>query len=102
MKLDAPLYTEEELDALESENPREALRIAREQAMLKRQLEQTPPLNAVMPEEQEIQESIQEVRKILLRDGGDLDFVAPGKSGLFFFENLTRSPGGAGGKTRTK
>jgi toxin CptA len=76
VKLDAPLYTEEELDALERENPREALRIAREQAMLKRQLEQTPPLNAVLPDERQIQESMREVRKILLRDGGDLDFVA--------------------------
>jgi Fe-S cluster biogenesis protein NfuA len=75
VKLDAPLYTEEELDALERENPRAALRIAREQAMLKRQLEQTPPLNAVMPDERQIQESIREARKILLRDGGDLDFV---------------------------
>ena len=35
MKLDAPLYTEDELDALERENPREALRIAREQAILR-------------------------------------------------------------------
>ena len=75
MKLDAPLYTEEELDALERENPREALRIAREQAMLRKQLEQTVPADAVMPNEQQVEESIQEARKILLRDGGDLEFV---------------------------
>ena len=75
MKLDAPLYTEQELDALERENPREALRIAREQAMLRKQLEQTVPADAVMPNEQQIEESIQEARKILLRDGGDLEFV---------------------------
>ncbi|MFZ1909091.1 MAG: NifU family protein [Burkholderiales bacterium] len=75
MKLDAPLYTEDELDALERENPREALRIAREQAMLKKQLEQTPPADAVMPNESQLDESLREVRKILLRDGGDLDFV---------------------------
>ena len=75
MKLDAPLYTEDELDALERENPREALRIAREQAMLKKQLEQTPPADAVMPNGSQLEESLQEVRTILLRDGGDLDFV---------------------------
>ena len=75
MKLDAPLYTEQELDALERDNPREALRIAREQAMLRKQLEQTVPADAVMPNEQQVEESIQEARKILLRDGGDLEFV---------------------------
>lgn len=75
MKLDAPLYTEEELDALERENPREALRIAREQAMLKKQLESAVPAGAKLPGENEIEEALQEVRGILMRDGGDLDFV---------------------------
>jgi len=76
MKLDAPLYTEEELDALERENPREALRIAREQAMLKKQLENAVPAGAKLPAEDEIKEALQEARRILMRDGGDLDFVA--------------------------
>ena len=76
MKLDAPLYTEEELDALERENPREALRIAREQSMLRKQLERAVPAGAQLPQENEIKEALQEARRILMRDGGDLEFVA--------------------------
>ena len=76
MKLDAPLYTEEELDALERANPREALRIAREQAMLRKRLESAVPAGAKLPDENEIKEALQEVRSILMRDGGDLEFVA--------------------------
>ncbi len=75
-KLDAPFYTEDELDALERENPREALRIAREQTLLKKQLEQAVPAGASLPTEQRIGESLSEVRQILMRDGGDLEFVS--------------------------
>ena len=76
MKLDAPLYTEEELDALERENPREALRIAREQEILKRQLAAEIPEGSRIPTIEEIKTTLEEARKILLRDGGDLEFVA--------------------------
>ncbi|HKI65561.1 MAG TPA: NifU family protein [Burkholderiales bacterium] len=76
MKLDAPLYTEQELDALERENPRQALRIAREQAMLRKQLESAVPAGAKLPAADEVKEALQEARSILMRDGGDLDFVA--------------------------
>ena len=76
MKLDAPLYTEDELDALERENPREALRIAREQEMLKRQIAAEIPEGSRIPAIEEIKLVIDEVRQILMRDGGDLDFVA--------------------------
>jgi toxin CptA len=76
MKLDAPLYTEEELDALERENPREALRIAREQAMLRKRLESAVPAGAKLPHEDEVKEALEEARGILMRDGGDLEFVA--------------------------
>jgi len=76
MKLDAPLYTEQELDALERENPREALRIAREQEILKRQLAAEIPEGSRIPGIEEIKTTLQEARKILLRDGGDLEFVA--------------------------
>jgi toxin CptA len=75
MKLDAPLYTEQELDALERENPREALRIAREQAMLRKRLEKAVPEGVNPPEESEIRKALEEARQILMRDGGDLDFV---------------------------
>ena len=76
MKLDAPFYTEDELDALEREDPRAALRIAREQAMLKKRLEQEVPAGAELPTEQQIKESLVEARAILMRDGGDLEFVS--------------------------
>ena len=76
MKLDAPLYTEDELDALERENPREALRIAREQEILKRQLAAEIPEGSRIPTIEEIKTTLEEARKILLRDGGDLEFVA--------------------------
>jgi len=45
-KLDAPFYTDDELDALEKSNPVEALRIAREQAALARQLAAEVPAGA--------------------------------------------------------
>jgi toxin CptA len=76
MKLDAPLYTEEELDALERDNPREALRIAREQEVLKRKLAAERPEGSSVPGTEEIKSALEEARKILLRDGGDLEFVA--------------------------
>ncbi|HUJ86217.1 MAG TPA: NifU family protein [Burkholderiales bacterium] len=76
MKLDAPLYTEAELDALERDNPREALRIAREQEILKRQLSAEVPAGSRIPTTDEIKTTLEEARKILLRDGGDLEFVA--------------------------
>jgi toxin CptA len=76
VKLDAPFYTEEELDALEREDPRAALRIAREQAVLKKRLEQEVPAGAELPTEQQVKDSLVEARAILMRDGGDLEFVA--------------------------
>jgi toxin CptA len=76
MKLDAPFYTEDELDALERTDPRAAVRIAREQAILKKRLEQQVPAGAELPTEQQIKESLVEARAILMRDGGDLEFVS--------------------------
>jgi toxin CptA len=76
MKLDAPFYTEQELDALERADPRAALRIAREQAMLKKRLEQEVPAGARLPDGNEVRETLNEARQILMRDGGDLEFVS--------------------------
>lgn len=76
MKLDAPFYTEEELDALERADPRAALRIAREQAQLKKRLDQAVPAGARMPSENEVRETLNEARQIMMRDGGDLEFVS--------------------------
>jgi toxin CptA len=75
-RLDAPFYTEGELDALERENPREALRIAREQALLKKQLETQVPQGSTLPTAEEIKAALAEARQILMRDGGDLEFAS--------------------------
>lgn len=78
MKLDAPFYTEEELDALYEIDPVAALRISREQHALKRQLEAGAGAdpNAPPPTETEARAALEEARRILARDGGDLEFVS--------------------------
>jgi Fe-S cluster biogenesis protein NfuA len=77
LKTDAPFYTEDELDALEAADPVAALRIAREQAQLKRQFERAAAVaEGPMPGVAEVQAVIAEARRILARDGGDIEFVA--------------------------
>lgn len=77
LKTDAPFYTEDELDALEAVDPVATLRIAREQAALKRQFAQvTAAAEGPMPGVAEVQAVIAEARRILARDGGDIEFVA--------------------------
>lgn len=77
LKTDAPFYTEEELDALEVVDPVAALRIAREQAQLKRQFAQTATVVVgPLPGVAEVQAVIADARRILARDGGDIEFVA--------------------------
>ncbi|MGW8269918.1 MAG: hypothetical protein ACWGNS_05625, partial [Burkholderiales bacterium] len=74
VKLDAPFYTEDELDALERSDPRAALRIARAQAQLERQLAAQVPAGAALPSAAELEALLDELRAILARDGGDLVF----------------------------
>jgi toxin CptA len=76
-KLDAPFYTDEELDALYETDPVAAVRISREQHFLRKQLEagQGADADAPMPAEEAIRALIAEVRAILARDGGDIEFV---------------------------
>jgi len=78
MKLDAPFYTDEELDALYEVDPVAAMRISREQHLLARQLDGRIAGDpaAPLPDRDEIEAVLAETRKILLRDGGDLEFVA--------------------------
>ncbi|MBS1219541.1 MAG: hypothetical protein H6R21_2674 [Proteobacteria bacterium] len=78
LKTDAPFYTEAELDALEVTDPVAALRIAREQLQLQKQLEAQTPAAAsdALPEIGALQSVLAEVRQILARDGGDIEFVA--------------------------
>lgn len=75
LKADAPFYTEEELDLLETVDPVAAVRIAREQIRLQAQLAQIPASDDRMPAVADVQAVIAEVRQILARDGGDLEFV---------------------------
>jgi toxin CptA len=77
MKLDAPFYTEEELDALYETDPVAALRISREQHLLARQLDEpvSGVVSAAQPDRAEIEAVLAETRKILMRDGGDLEYV---------------------------
>ena len=77
-KLDAPFYTEEELDALYEQDPLRALKISREQSLLKKQLEaaRLGDPNAPLPDVKTVKNTLEEARRILLRDGGDLEFVA--------------------------
>ena len=78
VKLDAPFYTEEELDALYEADPVAALRISREQHVLQKQLEATAGADsgAPQPTEAQAREVIEEARRILQRDGGDLELVS--------------------------
>lgn len=75
LKLDAPFYTEAELDALYETDPVAALRISRAQLHLKRQLEAAGAEGPV-PTEAAARAAIDEARRILQRDGGDLEFVS--------------------------
>lgn len=77
MKLDAPFYTDAELDALYEANPVAALRISREQHLLAKRLAEEVACDAAapLPGRGEIDAVLVETRKILMRDGGDLEFV---------------------------
>jgi toxin CptA len=77
LKLDAPFYTEDELDALYETDPVAALRISREQHALRKQIEAAGgDPNAPPPTEDEARAAVEEARGILRRDGGDLEFVS--------------------------
>jgi Fe-S cluster biogenesis protein NfuA len=75
--LDAPFYTEDELDALYETDPMEALRISRRQALLRRQLEAAGSADpdAAMPTREQLTPLLQKIRQVLLQDGGDLELV---------------------------
>jgi Fe-S cluster biogenesis protein NfuA len=77
LKTDAPFYTEEELDALYERDPVAALRISREQHQLQRLIDharQGDP-NVPLPGADEMRAVLEEVRKVLLRDGGDVELI---------------------------
>ncbi|HET9122807.1 MAG TPA: NifU family protein, partial [Acidiferrobacteraceae bacterium] len=68
-------YTEDELDALEARDPDRAFEIARAQALAERGPRTPPAPNAPMPEVGPVEEALMGVRRILNRDGGDIEFV---------------------------
>lgn len=74
-KLDAPFYTDEELDALEAVDPVAATRIAREQIQLRRRNVQTGT-DSREPTLDELTALLSEVRAILARDGGDVELLS--------------------------
>lgn len=78
LKTDAPFYTEEELDRLELSDPVAAMRIAREQAQLRRQLSARLPAGTetAVPDVAGLEAVLAEARQILRRDGGDIEFVS--------------------------
>ena len=67
-------FTEEELDALERVDPDRAYRIARAQAMAERSCA-LPATSAVSPDATKVREAVEDVRQILMRDGGDIELV---------------------------
>ena len=69
-------YTEEELDALEETDPDTAYRIARAQALAARERREPAPDAATGPPDQAaVERAIEDVRRILQRDGGDIELV---------------------------
>jgi len=78
IKSDAPFYTDDELDALYERDPVLAMRISREQSLLQTQLEaaRAADADAPAPTADAVREVLEEARRILLRDGGDLELVA--------------------------
>ncbi len=68
-------YTEEELDALYETNPLEAMRIAREQAQATRPLRRAPNPDAPPPPREALLAVLEQARRILWQDGGDLELV---------------------------
>ena len=70
-------YSEEELDALEAEDPLAAAKIAHAQAMAERGLDRRRRYGPddPLPDPATVTEAVQTVRHILHRDGGDIELV---------------------------
>lgn len=69
----AHVYSEEELDAIEELDPELALRIDRAQIMALREGEQRVAEGPI--DVDDVLLAIEEARRILLQDGGDIEFV---------------------------
>ena len=78
LKFDAPFYTDDELDALYERDPVLAMRISRQQSLFQKQLDTARSIDpgAPVPTENAVREVLEDARRILLKDGGDLELVA--------------------------
>lgn len=69
-------YSEEELDDLEEKDPDLAYQIARAQAMAEKAASSKEEAKKhPMPSAEQIEATIDEIRLVLMRDGGDIEFV---------------------------
>ena len=69
-------YTETELDELYEVDPIKAMRLSREQEMAKRHQADVPAdPNMPPPDREELIRVLNEARRILLKDGGDLELI---------------------------
>ena len=69
-------YTEPELDELYEVDPIKAMRISREQQVAKRNQSAVPAdPNMPPPDREELIKVLDEARRILLKDGGDMELV---------------------------
>lgn len=73
-----PFYSDEELDALYEKDPVETMRISRRQAQWLKTVESAPPADseAPLPTEVQVREVLEKARRVMLQDGGDLEFIA--------------------------
>ncbi len=69
-------YTEAELDALYEIDPMKAMRLSREQEMTKRNQPRIPiDPNTPPPDREELIKVLDQARRILLKDGGDMELI---------------------------
>lgn len=68
------VYSDEELDAIEALDPELALRIDRAQTLARRAQGGAPAEGPV--DEAQVRAALEEARRILAQDGGDIEFVA--------------------------
>ena len=68
------VYSEEELDAIEEIDAELALRLDRAQTLAQREAPDVPADGPI--DEARVREAVEEARKILMQDGGDIEFVA--------------------------
>ena len=67
------IYSEEELDAIEELDPELALRLDRAQTFAEREAADVPADGPI--DEDAVRAAIEEARRILMQDGGDIEFV---------------------------